>query len=193
MTSVPTTIRPRVLIIHGTGGNPCSNWFPWLADQLSARDFEVLVPWLPTPEGQDLKSWLSMFKEDAGALRESDILIGHSVGATFALRLLELSQQTIRACFLVSGFTRRLNSPEFDPLISSFVYDNFKWSDLKSKSQSFSVYHGSDDPYVPCAYAEELASHLGVSVRLIEGGGHLNAESGYSEFEQLLEDILKVQ
>ena len=49
--------------------------------------------------------------------------------------------------------------------------------------------HGDDDPYVPLYSAEIMADNLNVDIDIIQWGGHLNEESGYSEFEYLLTKI----
>jgi esterase/lipase len=44
----------KVFIIHGVGGYPEENWFPWLKAELENRGHEVHVPQFPTPENQAL-------------------------------------------------------------------------------------------------------------------------------------------
>ena len=54
------------------------------------------------------------------------------------------------------------------------------------------MFHGADDPYVPLAMAQELANKLGVKLNVIEKGGHLNAESGYTKFPAVLKAIYSI-
>ena len=93
-------------------GSPSGNWFPWLAGELRSLGHEVVVPEYPTPNNQSLESWLEVFDQDFGLenLNEDSILIGHSLGATFILKLLERAKQPIAACYLVAGFTRKARS-----------------------------------------------------------------------------------
>ena len=117
------------------------------------------------------------------------MLVGHSMGAGFVLRLLEIAREQIEATFLVSSFVRPLGLPEFDRLNESFIAEPFDWAAIRQASKKFFVYHGTNDPYVPLLLGQEVAEKLGVPLTVIDGGGHLNAESGYNRFDQLLADI----
>ena len=186
----------RVIITHGTGGSPEGNWFPWLGGELRRRGVQALIPRYPTPQGQSLESWLTAFDSACGSLRSGDILVGHSIGAAFALRLLERSAVPVAACLLAAGFVRQLGLEAFDPLNASFVSGPFDWAAIRGRSRSFVCWHGSDDPYVPLAFGMELAGALLVSPRIVPRGGHLNAKSGHLRFPELLsclEDLLNQQ
>ncbi len=181
-----------VAIVHGTKGNPQGNWFPWLKAELEKKSLRVCVPQMPTPEGQDLEAWLHVFEAEVGELDESSILIGHSVGAVFALRYLEQRERAIRAAFLVAGFTGALGLPEYDALNKSFVAAPFDWGAIRSNAADIFVLSGDRDPYVPQTHGEEISRELGIKLCTIEGGGHLNAEFGFSAFPQLLDLVTSV-
>ncbi len=53
----------NIIIIHGTGGDPNENWFPWLKSELEKLNCRVLFPKFPTPENQSLQNWLNVFKD----------------------------------------------------------------------------------------------------------------------------------
>ena len=184
-------MKQRVIVIHGTMGCPEENWFPWLKSELESDKCEVLVPSLPTPEGQSLENWLAVFACKAGALRASDILVGHSIGAAFVLRLLEYSASSIHAAFLVSGFARELGS-DFDTYNRTFVEPAFDWERIRANVKIACMYNSDNDPYVPLALAEELSTMLHVSLNVIADGGHLNTAAGYLKFERLKQDIASV-
>ena len=93
-----------VFIIHGTGGNPEGNWFPWMKSELETLGFQVYVPQFPTPERQSLSSWLKTFEAYQKYVNEESIFIAHSVGPSFVSTLLENLDAPIKACFFVSGF-----------------------------------------------------------------------------------------
>jgi uncharacterized protein len=182
----------RAVIIHGAYGTPQENWFPWLFGQLKDQGLDAYLPQFPTPEGQTLDAWRAIFAERVGQLDESTILIGHSLGAGFILNLLEEAQVPVLGCFLVSGFVGLLGLPEFDAVNASFVEREFDWQRIKRNAGHVHVYNGDNDPYVPLSRGADIATHLGVTLQVIKGGGHINASAGYTTFNKLLNDILKL-
>ncbi|HQH26166.1 MAG TPA: alpha/beta fold hydrolase [Oligoflexia bacterium] len=175
-----------VIVNHGTGGSPQSNWFPWLAAELGALGCRVVVPQYPTPEGQRLDNWLEVFEREAGPCTSKTILVGHSAGAAFMLRVIERLAAPVKASFFTAGFARLLNNPEFDPLIESFVAEPFNWERIRQNAGQAVVYHGDNDPYVPLALGQEIAEELGAQFVMVPGGGHLNAAFGFTTFDLLL-------
>ncbi|HEU5062459.1 MAG TPA: alpha/beta fold hydrolase [Solirubrobacterales bacterium] len=182
----------EIVIVHGTGGDPEENWFPWLAEEVRERGHKAILPTFPTPEGQELDRWLAVLEEEVGELTPDTVLVGHSLGAGFILRALERSNAKVAGTFLVSGFVGELGQEEFDPLNAPFFKDEFDWDRIQKSSGVFQAYLGSDDPYVPRAKGEELAAFLGVPLIVIDGGGHLNTAAGFRTFEQLLDDMSPV-
>ncbi len=181
--------RAQIVIIHGSFGSPDENWFPWLAAELRKSDYEVKVPKLPTPEGQNIESWRNEFERQVGKLSSDMILVGHSLAPGFILTLLEESSISVKGIFLVSGFLGKLGLDEFDKVNESFVCRDFSWNKIKQNAGSVFIYNSDNDPYVPLSKGEELATHLGVKLTVIRNGGHINASAGFTSFPQLLKDI----
>lgn len=173
----------RAIVLHGTMGQPEGNWFPWLARQLEVGGMRVDVPRLPTPDGQCLQAWMRIV-ENLQPDKET-LLVGHSCGATCALRALEIFP--VAEAMLVSLVAGPLGVEPYDTLNASFVEGGFDWDAIRSHTPRVHVLHGDDDPYVPVAQARMVADGLGIAPVLISGGRHLNAEAGYVEFPQLLE------
>ncbi|MCJ7740250.1 alpha/beta hydrolase [Candidatus Microgenomates bacterium] len=181
-----------VLIFHGTAGNPQENWFPWLKEKLEKKGCRVFVPQFPTPEGESLGAWLKVLDGYKQYINKETILIGHSKGGLFLLRVLERLKEPIYASFFVSA-----------PIgIKSYVYYNqsykfahgfnFDWKTIKSHSQHFTVYHSDDDPYTCLDNGKGLAKNLGIQLTFIPQAGHFNEKSGYIKFDRLLKDIERI-
>ncbi len=179
-----------VIILHGTGGNPNGNWFPWLKQKLEQKGYNVYIPEFPTPENQSVKSWCDALDKQAPIFGKDTILIGHSCGATYLLHILEVLKEPIKQSIFVSGFLDKLGNPEFDELNKSFVEHDFSWEKIKKNAGKINIFHGEEDPYVPISSAKKLAYHLEKGITLIKNGGHLNISSGYDKFEKLLEVVL---
>lgn len=179
----------KAFIIHGSFSGPDKNWFPWLKSELESAGFQVFVPEFPTPEGQNLESWLKVFKDYEDKMDEDTIIIGHSLGCAFILNVLEKLKNPLCACFLVSSFTRLENNLEVN---KTFTDRDFDWDKIKKGSGKFFVIHSDNDPHIPLEKAKEIADSLDAEFDVVKDGGHFNEESGYTEFPFLLRKILEV-
>jgi predicted alpha/beta hydrolase family esterase len=179
----------NVFIFHGVGGFPEENWFPWLKNKLESLGHRVFVPQFPTPENQSLESWLKVLEQYDNYLTNDAILIGHSLGAPFALNVIE--QKPVKAAFLVSGFVGKAEN-EFDKGMKTFAQRDFNWTQIKSNCKFFKIYHADNDPYLSLDKAERISKNLGVEITIVKGAGHFNSSSGYNTFDLLFEEITKV-
>ena len=185
----------NIIIFHGTMGSPEGNWVPWLASEMLERDYEVFIPALPTPDNQNLESWLKAAQRFD--MNEETILIGHSCGATLLLHLLAQLKRSLKKAILVSPVTDIINIPDYDALNASFIAPHLNADTFSSilhyvklNNMRLDLFYGDNDPYVPQKQPETLAKELGIKPHIIKGGGHLNAESGYTEFSELLEFVV---
>lgn len=177
-----------VFIFHGTGGNPQGNWFPWLKKELEQKDYQVFVLKFPNPENPSFTAWFDLLQNYKQYIDDQTIMVGHSLGGLFLLRVLERLSNPIFAAFFVSApiGIKPIRYYDSDYRFSGF---SFNWQLIKSKAENFSVFHSDNDPYVSLANGKELAKKLGVQLHFIPNAGHLNAESGYTKFDELLQEI----
>ncbi|MFH0770446.1 MAG: alpha/beta fold hydrolase [Candidatus Peregrinibacteria bacterium] len=182
---------PTAFIFHGLLGSPEENWFPWMKKKLEGRGFRIIVPPFPCPDRPKLSSWMQYFKQYHPFIHEQTILIGHSLGATFTLRLLMALKKSVRATFLVAPVWHAKHNA-WDPLMRSFTAAPYDWKRIRNNAGVLSVLYSDNDPYVSPEKSSLLASHLGVEPVLIEGVGHFNEAAGYRTFLMLLEWILSL-
>ncbi len=177
-----------MFIFHGTAGYPTENWFPWLKEKLEAKGCTVYVPQFPTPEGQSLEAWLGVFQAYQKYVDADTILIGHSLGGIFLLRLLERLAQPVKAAFFTGTpiGIQPMKNYDSDNSFSGFSFD---WPGIRGKAGRFYVFQSDNDPYVPLANGEKLAQELGVGLTFIPNAGHFNAKAGYTKFEELLQAV----
>ena len=86
--------------------------FPWLAAELRKDGHNVVVPKFPTPDGQNLSNWRDVFRTEVGPIHRDMVLVGHSAGPGFILKMLQESDSPVRGAFLVSGFLGALGLDE---------------------------------------------------------------------------------
>lgn len=191
MKGIPT--RTNVFIFHGTEGYPEENWFPWLKQKLELEGCNVFVPQFPSPPvvPSKITEWFDVLKNYDQYIDENTILIGHSLGGVFTLRVLEQLKHPVKAAFFVGtpvGVQPILNHDR-DYSFSGFSFD---WASIKKKAKYFTVFHSDNDPYVSLGNGKELAKNLGVELNFVPNAGHFNTKSGFTKFEQLLNDVNKV-
>ncbi len=181
----------NALIFHGTGGYPEENWFPWMKKELELMDYEVAVPQFPTPEGQTLEAWFKVFQKYHDNMNEDTIIIGHSLGGIFLLRVLEKIQKKIAlACFIGTPIgIKPIANYDSDLL---FMGKPFDWDRIKNHAENFIVFHSDTDPYVSLENGKMLANNLGIALDFVPNAGHFNATAGYLKFDALLERIQKM-
>lgn len=183
-----------VIILHGTMGSPEGNWFPWLKNELEKQNFNVYVPTFPTPENQSKDSWCAALREQAPIFGKDTILVGHSLGATMLLHILEMVKEPVKKSIFVSCVIDEIGNDEYDTLNKSFIKGNqYDWDAISANAGDRWLFHGADDPYVPTWHSDLIHHQIGGEFELIKNGGHLNAESGYLEFPKILEVILQTE
>jgi uncharacterized protein len=186
-------MKNNVFIFHGTEGYPEENWFPWLKQELEKHGCAITVPQFPSPPvvAAKISEWFDVLKKYESQINENTILVGHSLGGVFALRILEKRTEPIKATFLIGtpiGVEPILNMKR-DISFSGFEFD---WPAIKEHAGHFAVFHSDNDPYVGLENGRQLAKNLGVKLTLVPNAGHFNAKAGYVKFELLRDEILKL-
>ena len=186
-------MSPTVFIIHGTEGHPEENWFPWLKHELEKAGCKVIVPQFPSPPvvAAKISEWFDVFDQYEASLDQNSIIVGHSLGGIFTLRVLEKLKSPIKAAVCVGapiGVLPILNYQR-DIDFSGFEFD---WDTIKKNASQFAVYQSDDDPYVGLGNGQELAKQVGVNLSFIPNAGHFNTKSGYTKFEDLRDKLIEI-
>ncbi len=183
----------NVFIFHGTEGYPDENWFPWLKLELEQKGYKVFVPQFPSPPAVPAKisEWLDVLKDFRQYINKDTILIGHSLGGIFTLRILEKLEHPIKAAFFVGTpiGVRPIANYDRDNTFSGFTFD---FEAIKKKAQHFVVFQSDNDPYVGLENRNELAKNLGVELSFVPNAGHFNKKAGYTKFEDLRDKVLQI-
>jgi serine hydrolase len=179
----------NIFIIYGIYGHPGENWFPWMKKELEKKGHVVFIPDFPNADKPQLSEWLGHFKNFEKYLDEDSILIGHSLGVSFALTLIETHE--IAASYFVAGFA---NAPDnqFDEAMKSFTDRDFDWVTINNNCKIFTIFHSETDPYIKMHVPESVAEKLHTKVINVPSAGHFNEAAGYTEFPELLKKILEL-
>ncbi len=184
-------MKNKYILIHGSFGSPFSNWIPWLRKEIELRELDVYTPDFPIGVGyQNYTNWSALLDSyvSAGILKEDTILFAHSIAPVFVCKFLVEKKIKIKKLVCVCGFNNYLGiNGEYDAVNKSMYFDNLK--EVKNYCEEIICYYTENDPYVKLEAEKEFADAIATKVVVIKDGGHLNAESGYVEFSDLLQYI----
>lgn len=179
------------ILVHGSFSSPFSNWIPYLRNEISNKGLEVYTPDLPSGVGfQNYKNWeeLMLVYYKTGILNENTTIFAHSIAPIFICKFLVNNNIKIKRLVSVCGFNNYLGiNDEYDNVNRTMYFENLK--DVKKYCKDIICYYSKNDPYVKYDVEKEFADIIADKQIIIENGGHLNSESGYTEFRELLEYI----
>lgn len=181
-------MKENYIIVHGSFGNPFVNWFPYLRKEIESRGLEVYTPDFPTGVGfQNYENWSKLLRVyvDVGIINENTTIFAHSIAPIFICKFLIENKIKVKRLVFVCGFNNYLGIDEdYDAVNESMYFDNL--SDIKNYCNDIVCFYSDNDPYVKYIAEKEFADTITDNQVVINGGGHLNSESGYVEFGELL-------
>lgn len=176
-------------IIHGSFGSPFVNWFPYLRKEIENRELVCYTPDFPTGVGyQSYESWSNILEIylKAGLINEDTVIYAHSIAPAFVCKFLINHNVKVKRLIFVCGFNNYFGiNKDYDAVNESMYCDNI--SDVKNLVNEIICYYSKNDPYVKYDAEIEFADSVATKRIIIDDGGHLNSESGYAEFPELLE------
>ena len=175
------------IILHGSFGSCDGNWFPWLKKELLNQNYKVDVPQMPVGVGnQNYENWSKEFSKLN--INENTIIIAHSIAPIFVCKYLINNKIKVKKLIFVCGFNNYLGiDPSFDAVNEPMFIDNL--SDIKNYCDNIICFYSDNDPYVKFEVEKNFADTISSEQHIIKDGGHLNSESGYTEFAELLKYV----
>ena len=178
-------MEEKYIIIHGSFGSKDGNWFPWLKNELNGKN--VVVPQMPVGVGnQNYENWANVL--DGLNVDENTIIIAHSIAPIFVCKYLITNKIKVKKLVFVCGFNNYLGiDPSFDAVNAPMFIDNLE--DIKKYCNNIVCFYSDNDPYVKFEVEKSFADTISNEQYVIKNGGHINAESGYTKFEEILKVI----
>ncbi len=184
-------MKNNYLIVHGSFSSPFSNWIPYLRTELEEKGLDVYTPDFPSGVGfQTYENWSKLLKAyvDAKVLTENTTIFAHSIAPVFICKFLIENKLKVKKLVFICGFNNYLGIDEdYDVVNKSMYLDNLE--DITKYCDDIVCYYSDNDPYVKYEAEKEFADTITNNQKVISNGGHLNTESGYQEFKELLTEI----
>ncbi len=175
-------------IIHGSFSSPYSNWIGWLHGFLEGKEKSVYVPNFPIGVGyQSYDNWSRILKcyLDIGLINEETIIIAHSIAPAFISKFLIENKLKVKKLIFVCGFNNYFGiNEEYDTVNTTMYLDNLE--DVKQYSKEIICFYSDNDPYVKYEAEKDFVSKVATEEVFIPKAGHINSESGYTTFEDII-------
>ena len=151
-------------IIHGSFSSPYSNQIGGLHDFIEGEGKQVYVPDFPIGVGyQNYGNWSKLLKY-------------------------YLDKVKVKKLIFVCGFNNYLGiNEEYDAVNKSMYFDNLE--DVKQYSNEIICFYSDNDPYVKYEVEKDFADKIATEQVFIPKAGHINSESGYDTFEDIVNYI----
>jgi len=173
-------------MIPGWQGSGPGHWQTWLTAQLTEAGREVRHPEFADLDNPDLDDWLRALRRSLAGLPDDGYdVVAHSLGAVLWLHHVNAPSDSPRAArvLLVAPPSPSTSIPE----IAAF-YPPPMDIDTVRHSADGTVLVGSDnDEYLPEGIAAAYGVPLKIATTIFTGAGHLNTESGYGEWPNVLD------
>jgi len=175
------------IILHGSFGSCEGNWFPWLKKQLKNKNYKVDVPQMPVGVGnQNYENWSKEFSKLD--INENTIIIAHSIAPIFVCKYLINNKVKVKKLIFVCGFNNYLGiDKDFDAVNEPMFIDNLE--DIKNYCSDIVCYYSDNDPYVKFDVEKSFSDTISNKQYIIKNGGHINSETGFTEFEDILKEV----
>ncbi len=181
-------MKENYFIIHGSFSSPYSNWIGWLHNFIEDEGKQVYVPDFPIGVGyQNYDNWSKLFKMylDFGLINENTTIIGHSIAPVFISKFLTENKIKVKKLIFVCGFNNYFGiDAEYDAVNGSMYFDGLE--EVKKYTNEIICFYSNNDPYVKFEAEKDFADKLGAKQVFLNNAGHINSESGYDTFEEIV-------
>ncbi|MBI2129384.1 leucine--tRNA ligase [Candidatus Woesearchaeota archaeon] len=147
------------VLIHGYAGSPDALFFPWLRKELEGKGYKVNVPNLPDTDNPDvIKQAEYVLKNER--FDENTVLLGHSLGAAVALKILERLEKPIKKLILAAGFIEPKFKDKKRPFDETFNW-KFDFDKIKKNVKDIAILRAKNDYALPPERADKIKKVIG--------------------------------
>lgn len=162
----------KTLILHGWGGSDDPHWQAWLASEIAKGYGTVSFPLLDNPHFPNKNRWMKQVKEILSEFKP-DTLICHSLANALWFHLCHEGEiSPVKRLLLVAP-------PSLDCTLDT-IKTFFPLTPPPSLfAHEATLVVSDNDPYMDLSEARRLQVALGIEMKVISGGGHINTDAGY--------------
>ena len=146
------------LLVHGSFGNPFSNWIPYLRSEIENKNLTVYTPDFPTGvRFQNYDAWSKLLRvyADSNIINENTVIFAHSIAPIFICKFLVQNKIRVKRLVFVCGFNNYFGiNEEYDTVNRSMYFENLE--EVKKYCDDIICMYSDNDPYVRYESEKEL-------------------------------------
>lgn len=170
-----------LVVLMQIGFHGLQNFLVQIEKKVYVPDFPIGVDF------QNYSNWNQLLEYywKLGLIHEGTTIIAHSIGPVFVCHFLVEHHITIKKLISVCGFNQYFGiSEEYDTVNQTMYFDSIE--EVKKYCQDIVCFYSDNDPYVSYNTENEFANIIADEKVLIPQSGHINMESGYDTFEEIV-------
>ena len=172
----------KVLILHGWGGSDFPHWQSWLAGELAKDYGKVSFLKFSDFDFPSFEIWKNELKKELNDFRP-DIVVCHSLANTLWFHLCnENTLNKVQKLYLIAPPSMACEIEELKSFFPIHIPTNIY-------AKECMIVISDNDPYITIDEAKKLQKSLDIEMKILEGAGHINMDSGYGEWPWILECI----
>ncbi len=172
--------QARIILIHGNDTLHWSyKWMPWVKEELEKLGLTVIGETFPDSIIAREKYWIRFLEERLHA-DQNTIIIGHSSGATCAMRYAE-KHRLLGSVLIGPSYTDMGDELEKQ---SGYYNRPWDWDAIKEHQQWIVQFGSADDPFIPQEEFEHVHKMLSTEYHRFTDRGHFY--EGQDTFPELV-------
>lgn len=177
-------MNKKVLLLHGWGGSDYPHWQSWLAGEL-AKDYGfVSFLRFSNPDAPKLNRWKEELKNHLQEF-QPDVIICHSLANILWFHMCnDDSIDDVKELYLVAP-------PRIDCTIEKLKSFFPVKIPCDPHADKVLLVTSTNDHYLSEEEAQKMQKELGVEMVVMQNAGHINADSGFGEWEWILQELKK--
>jgi len=173
----------KILLLHGWGGSDYPHWQSWLAGELAKDYGTVSFLKFSNFDFPDIDVWKKELLNELSTFRPN-IVICHSLANTLWFHLCneQSLEYDVEKLFLVAPPSMNAKIEELQSFFPVALPSKLYAKDT--------VLIGStNDPYIAMQELKQLQETLKVELKILQNAGHINADSGYGQWDWILNEV----
>ncbi len=184
--------KNNIILIHGFNGIP--KVYNWLQEELSKKNYNVIIPEFPPQEKCNYSNWSKILDKYTTEFNEKAIVIAHSIGNEFIIKYCYKNKIKMKMYIALAGFAKYFECEGKDILnlaLKDFQVNKTEIEYLKEmETEKYAIY-SNNDHIVPLNILKEYPKGINAIPIFIEGIGHMGKKSGITKIDEIIKLIEK--